>query len=256
MRNPDIEKILTEGSTRQKIKLYYTDIAIVNAWGDQGQRILTKKQQEFIIAGLKDPKDLKYYNELLIWNRVFMLVRPLLDRTSNRVHYLAIRLHGEIRLQGADSRSEDIINDILEAVDDKGTKQKIAERAVKGMGKGQARIETGTDDLPFVVMIDQKRDEYIASMIEQINDRAFAFKDLLHTVRILVTKYLPLQPYKDYIKREEKLIKSTLQEYEEILSHNYYELRKTDPRYSINDYKSIETYATEEEVYELRSMGL
>jgi hypothetical protein len=256
MRNPDIEKILTEGSTRQKIKLYYTDIAIVNAWGAQGQRLLTKEQREAIYESVKDPKDLKYYDELRIWNRVFLLVKPLLDKTADRVRFLAVRLHGEIRLQGSDIRSEDTLNDILETIDDKATRQKVAEQAIKSMGKGQARIETGKDGLPFIVMIDQQRDEYVANMIEQINDRAFAFKDLLHTVRILVTKYLPLQPYKDYIKREEKLIKSTLEEYEEILSRNYHELRKTDPRYSINDYDSIETYATEEEVDQLRSIGL
>jgi len=256
MRNPDVEKILNKGSTRQKIKLYYTDIAIVNAFGAQGQRLLTKEQREAIYESVKDPKDIKYYDELRIWNRVFQLVKPLLDGTANRVIFLAVRLRGEIVLQGADSRSEDMINDILDAIDDKATRQKIAEQAIKSMGKGQARIQTGMDGLPWVVMIDQKRDEYVASIIDEINDRAFAFKDLLHTVRILVTKYLPLQPYKEYLKHEEKLIKSTLQKYEEDLSNNYRELRKTDPRYSINDYDSIETYATEEEVDQLKSMGL
>jgi hypothetical protein len=87
MKRTDIERILKQGSVRQKIKLYMTDIALVNVdWNNlnyeikgkelniKGTKLLSEKERELLWSSIKDPKDVKYYNDLRTWNGAFLNV--------------------------------------------------------------------------------------------------------------------------------------------------------------------------------------
>jgi hypothetical protein len=255
MRKPDVEKILTEGSMRQKIKLFFTDTAIVNATLGEGKRLLTKEQRESISKGVFSPKDLAYYNDLRTWNKVFLLVRPLLDKTGDKIRYLGLQLEGEIRQSFADYQHEDSINELLEGIEDPAKRTELAERAIKKLVKQPAKIERGADGLAYITIENPKRDEFVAGIVEQINVLAYAYKDLALTLKILVARHIPLKPYKDYVKTEEGLIMESLKNYHEILSIHYKHKMLTDERYVLWDYDSLETEANEQEVDQLRSLG-
>ena len=88
MKRTDIERILKQGSVKQKIKLYMTDIALGNIdWGHfniefdnkelniKGTKLLTNKESDLLWSSIKDPKDIKYYEDLRLWNKAFLMFK-------------------------------------------------------------------------------------------------------------------------------------------------------------------------------------
>ena len=75
MKKTDIERVIKQGSIRQKIKLYMTDSAYRNiefAYNEEGG-LLSDKERDIIWSSIKDPQDIKYYEDLRTKNKAFLL---------------------------------------------------------------------------------------------------------------------------------------------------------------------------------------
>ena len=127
MKNTEIERILKQGSVRQKRKLYITDIALCNVdlnnikftyidgeMDIKGTPLLTVKESDLLWSSIKDPKDVEYYNELRKWNQAFLLFKEKL--TIVNVKLLAVMLHlsKEFDWFNANSNNAKLIKHLLD----------------------------------------------------------------------------------------------------------------------------------------------
>ena len=134
MKKTDIERIIKQGSMKQKIKLYFTDVAYFNTIGinsssfvDAGDttrletpnKILTAKEKDIIYNSIKDPKDIKYYGDLRIWNKAFLMFKPHITLFTKDLKYLTARISESVGISAMSLTMGETINDLIELVEDK-----------------------------------------------------------------------------------------------------------------------------------------
>ena len=153
MRKTDIERIIKQGSTRQKIKLYFTDVAYFNTKGmaqaelkgsgdnlrlELKDKILTDKERDLIFNSIKEPKDIKYWEELRTWNKAFLMFKPTITTYTKNFDYLTAQLSKYATVRLLHKVYEDSINDILEVVEDKKLRETLVETALNSLNKFDA----------------------------------------------------------------------------------------------------------------------
>ena len=223
MRKTDIERIIKQGSTRQKIKLYFTDVAYFNtvgintvniAGGDliTKEEILTDKERDLIFNSIKDPKDIKYWEELRTWNRAFLMFKPTITTYTKNFEYLTAQLSKYTTVRLLHKIYEDGINDILEIVEDEKLRETLVETALKSLNTFDAIRYQEEGFLPFIEIPEANMDGKVRLLIEVLNEKIKEAKEYIEAIRTFLNKQLPLQPYKEFLKEAEDKIKGEIEE--------------------------------------------
>jgi hypothetical protein len=76
MTKKDIERIIKQGTVKQQMKLYMTDVAMFNLSYNREEALLTDKERDLIWNNIKTEKDIKQYEELRKWNNLFTIYKP------------------------------------------------------------------------------------------------------------------------------------------------------------------------------------
>ena len=272
MKRTDIERIIKQGSVRQKIKLYMTDIALLNVdfenldyeitGGElniKGTKLLSNKESELLWSSIKDPKDVKYYNELRVWNGSFLMFK---DKFS--VHLMTLRaLFYHIGIYNAEeikrAESRDLVNDILDLIPDKKTREKVLNKAVE-LTKEDGGISS-TDggkiyqEKGYPKYLEISRSGYwrdLKKPTELAINRAKLCKEHISMFRAVLNNNLPLKPYKDWVDEQEKELKKLI---EAIYVSTV--LEDTPPDFPIIErYEEIEAIITDEDIEDFKSSGL
>ena len=223
MRKTDIERIIKQGSTRQKIKLYFTDVAYFNtvgintvniAGGDliTKEEILTDKERDLIFNSIKEPKDIKYWEELRTWNRAFLMFKPTITTYTKNFEYLTAQLSKYTTVRLLHKIYEDGINDILEIVEDEKLRETLVETALKSLNTFDAIRYQEEGFLPFIEIPEANMDGKVRLLIEVLNEKIKEAKEYIEAIRTFLNKQLPLQPYKEFLKEAEDKIKGEIEE--------------------------------------------
>lgn len=227
MRKTDIERIIKQGSTRQKIKLYFTDVAYFNTKGmaqaelkgsgdnlrlELKDKILTDKERDLIFNSIKEPKDIKYWEELRTWNRAFLMFKPTITTYTKNFYYLTAQLSKYATVRLLHKGYEDSINDILEVVEDKKLRETLVETALNSLNKFDAIRYQEEGFLPFIEIPEANIDGKVLLLIEILNEKIKEAKEYIEGIRTFLNKYLPLQPYKEFLKEAEDKIKGEVEE--------------------------------------------
>lgn len=223
MRKTDIERIIKQGSTRQKIKLYFTDVAYFNtvgintvniAGGDliTKEEILTDKERDLIFNSIKDPKDIKYWEELRTWNRAFLMFKPTITTYTKNFYYLTAQLSKYTVVNLLHKGYENAINDILEVVEDEKLRETLVETALKSLNTFDAIRYQEEGFLPFIEIPEANIDGKVRLLIEVLNEKIKEAKEYIEAIRTFLNKQLPLQPYKEFLKEAEDKIKGEIEE--------------------------------------------
>ena len=223
MRKTDIERIIKQGSTRQKIKLYFTDVAYFNTKGisqavfkgsklERKDEILTDKERDLIFSSIKEPKDIKYYSELRLWNKAFLMFKPTITTYTKNFEYLTAQLSKYTTVRLLHKIYENGINDILEVVEDEKLRETLVETALKSLNKFDAIRYQEEGFLPFIKIPEANIDGKVLLLIEILNEKIKEAKEYIEAIRIFLNKYLPLQPYKEFLKEAEDKIKGEVEE--------------------------------------------
>jgi hypothetical protein len=244
MKREHIEKIIKQGSVRQKIRLYMTDIALVNVdlnnldlkieVKPDGKRkvkkintvLLSEHEREILLSSIKEPKDREYYNNLRRTNNVFLLIKDKLTILNLKIALLYSQIDSLYHIH---LLSSEIINQFV----DKALKlPAVAE--IKGLG------------IPIDYYFDQ-----VDSRIKVINKLAKEAKGWILLFKEILSKDLPLKPYKDWLKKEEKELIDTINSVREISSgiEGYSKTEATK-------YEDIEVAITEEDIEDFKSAVL
>lgn len=223
MRKTDIERIIKQGSTRQKIKIYFTDVAYFNTKGisqadfkgsklERKDEILTDKERDLIFNSIKEPKDIKYWEELRLWNKAFLMFKPTITTYTKNFEYLTAQLSKYTTVRLLHKIYEDGINDILEVVEDEKLRETLVETALKSLNTFDAIRYQEEGFLPFIEIPEANIDGKVLLLIEILNEKIKEAKEYIESIRTFLNKYLPLQPYKEFLKEAEDKIKGEIEE--------------------------------------------
>ena len=286
MRKTDIERIIKQGSTRQKIKLYFTDVAYFNTKGmaqaelkgsgdnlrlELKDKILTDKERDLIFNSIKEPKDIKYWEELRTWNRAFLMFKPTITTYAKNFDYLTAQLSKYTVVRLLHKGYEDSINDILEVVEDEKLREKLVETALKSLNKFDAIRYQEEGFLPFIKIPEANIDK-VWLVIEVLNEKIKEAKEYIEGIRVFLNKQLPLQPYKEFLKEAEDKIKGEVEECRGLIEA--FTLGRTietpldkaievtpglelpDERLSILRWEDVEVEVTDEDIEDIKRAGL
>lgn len=201
MKQTEIDRILEYGSTREKIKLYFTDVAQINTYGDytptlvgrennplqqRKEHLLIDEQREYIKSLIKERRDIKYYENLRIWNKAFLFFKDRLAHEITITKAISERIGSEVmRLE--------IMNKILALFPDKD----LRETVLQGLnGAKQHEVRASIEEI--------KKD------LARVNTLAYSCKEYLVVFNYVCIKELPLKPYKDWVRDQQKELKAIL----------------------------------------------
>lgn len=287
MRKTDIERIIKQGSTRQKIKLYFTDVAYFNTKGqfqaelkgsgdslrlEIKDKILTDKERDLIFNSIKEPKDIRYWENLRICNKAFLMFKPIITTYTKNFDYLTAQLSKYTAVNFLHKGYENAINDILEVVEDKKLREKLVETALNSLNMFDAIRYQEEEFLPFIEIPEDNINGEVWLLIEVLNKKIKEAKEYIEGIRIFLNKYLPLQPYKEFLKDAEDKIKAEVEECRELIE--IFTLGKTietpldkaievtpgselpDERFNILRWEDVEVEVTDEDIEDIKRAGL
>lgn len=274
MRKTDIERIIKQGSARQKIKLYFTDVAYFNTKGmaqaefkgsgdslrlEKKDKILTDKERDIIFNSIKEPKDIKYWEELRTRNKAFLMFKPNITTYTKNFDYLTAQLSKYAIVRLLHKGYEDSINDILEVVEDEELREKLVETALKSLQMFDAIRYQEEGFLPFIEIPEANINGKVWLLIEILNEKIKEAKEYIEAIRIFLNEALPLQPYKEFLKEAEDKIKAEVEKCREMIDS--FILCKTietplDERFNILRWEDVEAEVTDEDIEDIKRAGL
>jgi hypothetical protein len=271
MKRTDIERIIKQGSVRQKIKLYMTDIALVNVDFEnldyeisgkeiniKGSKLLSNKESELLLNSIKDPKDIKYYNELRNWNAAFLLFKDKLSIELMKLQALFYHIciyNAEETIRGS---GRDLVNEILDLIPDKKLREKVLNKAVEltkedgGLSSTEGEIyqEKGSPKYLDISRSGFWRD--IKRPTEVAIATAKGCKEYISLFRAVLNNNLPLKPYKDWVDKQEEKLKKLIE-----VIYKTTILEDTPPDFPIIEhYENIEAIITDEDIEDFKSSGI
>ena len=254
MKKTDIERIIKGGSVRQKIKLYMTDIALCNVDISNIGKLLSDKERELLWSSIKEPQDVKYYKGLTDANASFLLFKDKLTIQNYKLKVTEGLLIAVATNAMANHINGELVNDLLEIYPDKKSRD-LALKTIVGVTKvwgGKIYQEKGK---PAFIEIDiNKYYEDAKKYVELINTFSKQAKEIVLLFKKILSKDLPLQPYKDWLKEEEDTLKKTLL--------NVYNITTGIDGYSsgghtpVIKYEDIEVVITDEDLEDFKGAGL
>ena len=265
MKRTDIERILKQGSVRQKIKLYMTDIALLNVdfnnldyeikgedFNIKGSKLLSKKEHELLWSSIKEPKDVEYYNELRTWNGAFLMFKERLSIDLMRLEAFYFLISGFNTEEIKRAEGRDLVNEILDLIPDKKTREKVLNKAIE-LTKGDGGREYQEKGHPKYLDIDRsiwwtevKRPTEIAI------EAAKSCKLYIVMFKKILTNSLPLKPYKDWVGAQEKHLNKLITAIHEI---TILEDTPTDfPKIEL--YQEIIVEVTDEDIQDFKNAGI
>ena len=287
MKQTDIERIIKQGSTRQKIKLYFTDVAYFNTKGmaqveikgsgdnlrlESKDKILTDKERDLIFNSIKEPKDVKYWEELRSWNKAFLMFKPTISTYSKNFDYLTAQISKYAVANLLHKGYENAINDILEVVEDKKLREKLVETALNSLNMFHAIRYQEEGFLPFIEIPEDNINGEVWLLIELLNEKIKEAKEYIKGIESFLNKFLPLQPYKQFLKENEDKIQANIQECRELVEA--FTLGRTietpldkaievtpgselpDERFNILRWEDVEVEVMDEDIEDIKRAGL
>ena len=284
MRKTDIERIIKQGSTRQKIKLYFTDVAYFNTKGqytanfkgsgdslqlDIKDKILTDKERNLIFNSIKDPKDGKYYDELRTYNRAFLMFMPTISAFTKDFDYLTALFSKYKRERTLHKFYQVVINNILEVVEDKKLREKQVNTALQSLNIFNAKRYQEEGYLPFIEVPDANIDIEVWALVEGLNKTIKEAKEYIEGIKNFLKNYLPLQPYKKFVKDAEDKIKADIEECRKHIKE--FTIGRTatpmdkeaevftelpDERFNIIRWEDVDAEVTDEDIEDIKNAGL
>ncbi len=265
MKRTDIERILKQGSVKQKIKLYMTDIALLNVdfnnldyeikgedFNIKGSKLLSKKERDLLWSSIKEPKDIEYYNELRTWNGAFLMFKDRLSIDLMRLKAIAFAINGFNIEEIKRAEGRDLVNEILDLIPDKKTREKVLNKAIE-LTKRDGGRQYQEKGHPKYLDIDRSiwwTD--IKSPTETAIEAAKSCKLYIEMFKRILTNHLPLKPYKDWVEAQEKHLNKLITAIHEI---TILEDTPTDfPKIEL--YQEIMVDITDEDIEDFKNAGI
>jgi hypothetical protein len=246
------EQIIREGSTRQKIKLFFTDLAYINTANfpliTHKHKPLTDKEKREIRESVVLPKDVKYWEELIRANKAFLMFKSMImtDRIKFYTFWLEISKYSGAKF--IHIKYGDTLNKVLDLIADDKLKAEAVEvilrelkiyKVKKEIKKSTGDVEINTNDTEF--------DAKIGMIVSLINKNIPDIKNLIINMKFFVDTYLPLKPYKEFLTKSEESIIKYINDSREAIA--WYKRAK------IKTWEDVKVEVSEEDIDYIRRAG-
>lgn len=250
-----VEKIIKEGSGRQKIKLYFTDLALFNCrslspGANIPARVLTNEERAVIFNSIKERKDIKYWEDVRVNNKAFLMFKPTISTYSKTFDYLTAEISKHVGWALVNRYYEDAINKILEEVEEEELREKLVKKTLENLKEFKAKKYQRKGFLPLIE-IPQTDIRKANSLISELNQQIKEAKGFIKGVETFLNKSLPLQPYKKFIKEEEARIKKNIEKAREVIM----ELKPEEQKFSILYWDKVKVEITDEDLKDIKNAG-
>jgi len=251
MNKSKADKILKTGTTRQKIKLYMEDVALLNTPLDHSKALLTEEQRASVIRGLNTPGDLKHYEKLGKYNKAFLLFRPWLMVMVAYLDREVLAIHSLWTSLSAESKRNKVINRLLDTHKDPKSRANALFEILPGLSPGaEKHQENGLD----YVRIPKGRDEEaFKSIISNIEGYSETVRSYANTLRHIVGRPLPLKPYRDLLKDQEREVVIMLKKAQTAIFFTE-KLLDSPTRTQLKPYEDLSPEVTKEDLEELEGV--
>lgn len=235
MRTYNKEKILKEGTMREKIKLYFTHIALLNIY-EIKDPLLSQDEIMFIYNDIKDRKDIKYYDALRRYSMLFeQMLKPQIEKNRSELEknqYQLSTLTAEIILNMENKMMEliklernielelnKLMNNLLALYKTAQSYSNVGKLLPKSIMKDIKnyedklnKAEEKKENLRWRIedVEKGKPNRRIISLVEGINNQIDITKTYLEEYKLYVNKLLPLPVYREFLQKEEKMAKGTV----------------------------------------------
>lgn len=216
MTPAQIEKIINEGTAKERTLLYMTSVAHFVTASDEEELLLSDEQMEAILKTLNTNKEIEYYNNLRALNKVFILFRERYTSSKNQLLRVQEALYGLSLVKKVQAGFMYAINDILQEIPDKETKERALSKGVASLNKLgiSSKADKSGKDLKFTLTL-LNDTTAIDEQVTRFNACIIDCKQYIEALK-LVAKKLPVKPYQKYLKLEDRLLKDIVGDWEKI----------------------------------------
>ena len=214
MKGKSAEQIIEEGTVREKILLYFEDMAlrnvdvssvVINNKAVRSTGFLDAEQEKLIVSSVKAPKDLKYYNQLRHYDSLFnhFILKYKNVVTQLRCSYLLIQ--GENKRLTEGLKQDELFTELLKSIDQLNLEElyrdiKTKQIAVDVILRIVQKV-TSRDRQPKLYTIYWKA---IQPEIYFAIDVTEDCKLYIKMFKRILSKDLPIKAYREWVKAEEK----------------------------------------------------
>jgi len=247
-----VEQILKTGTTRQKIKLYMNDIALLNTPYDR-EPALTPEQREQIQDLLLFSTERGYYKKLRLWNKGMMYFKNVMALNLSHLYQTFLHLDSKAVASVHKFKRLETINALLDLYPDNETREKALRLAIKNSPKAELERYQENGKTYLRTPKDFYKDE-IEARLKQVNDKTWLVKSYINLLKYLTDrKRLPLKAYRDLVKDQERDLISL---YERCYTSAIVIERHTGIKKAraIPPYEAIEAEVTKEDLEELNGI--
>jgi len=234
--------ILNAGSMRDKIKLYFTDVAYFNIKGihtlestpskdiNRVDYLLSDTERDSIYNSIKEKKDIRYYESLRIANTVFVnsLDKDLdiytkdIELLTSQIAYAS--LYDIIRRNYPKDLS------LLKFTENQSKNWSPVMRKYKEQ-KAQ-RMES---------------EDSITILVSELNETTAEAKHFITGVKLFFKERLPISIYREYLKEYENKIVKSIEQARELL-------KAINREQEIPRYKDVKVVLTESDINDIRAI--
>jgi len=239
MKTYNKDKILKEGSMREKIKLYFTHIARGNVM-EERKPLLTQEEIMAIYTKIKEPKDIKYYDTLRRYSNLFIqMLKPEIIKNrynlEKQLYYLSnmiataenasktrLKILQQIRINQVEAY-KDLLDKLHKYQDlDAEMNSEVIKQAIRESQEMQVKInkeivKTETEIEKSNTKQAVELDKAIKGCVKEVNEIIDRAKTYLEEYSLYVKKLLPLPIYKEFIQKEEIIAIHTIGNIREIV---------------------------------------
>jgi hypothetical protein len=255
MKGKSAEQIIEEGTVREKILLYFEDMAlrnvdvssvVINNKAVRTGGFLDAEQEHLIVSSVKAPKDLKYYNQLRHYDSLFNHFILKYKNVVTRLRCSYFLILGEHKRLTEGLKQDELFNELLKSIDqlnleeiyrDIETKQIAVDVILRIVGKVTSR---------------ERKPKLYTTYWKAIQPEVYFAIDVTEDSKLyikmfkrILSKDLPIKAYREWVKAEETGLKNLI---ESIYSLTTALDNKPEDFPVILRYEEVEVDITEEDV--------
>lgn len=267
MTQGEANRILKTGSMNKKIMLFMEDTALFNTTGSNAlefskrkyltkRNFLTQQEKNEIWESVESEKDIELLNIFTSTNKSFTIMKPYIEGYFTEVIHLSTQFIREIENITIKSILSKSINDILNLFPDKeeALNVLIKTNTYKSKYINSTVLKKENKSFLFKSLNDEK---VVNNLTTKLNAKKENLKYLIQVTKNVLTEYLPLTSYFEYLEDMENLIYEQENDVLEVLKNREdifkaLELDLSLKKTPINKYKDVLIVVTNEDIEDYR----
>lgn len=268
MNRTEVDRILKEGTVKDKINLYFLNIAKSNTRAplitdnDNSNEIynyLSSEDNKELLKDIKLSSDLKYYNKLYSNNNTFMAFRLQITNSISMLINGSLLISANIKDILTKQAVYEYLKEVIKLVDNKPLRDNLILLTLNGVVSFNVKEYQIKGYKHYIKLLEKDIKIDYNKTVENVKNFNIAAKDSKEFIKGLLScnfPNVPLKPYKDFLKNEENRAKKQIKSTQENI-WNLLNSCEVDPELELwtPSYEDIVVEITEEDLEDIKKAG-